>query len=75
MIESILLQFPFEPIYIVKNKDGYSIIDGKQRIATMFLFMGYDALELEIKFSKTTRKDQEILSKFSLSSEGINEDL
>ncbi|AKU79812.1 DUF262 domain-containing protein [Spiroplasma turonicum] len=39
-IESVLLGFPFQPIYISENEKFYSVIDGKQRLITMIKFLG-----------------------------------
>lgn len=39
-IESILQEFPFQPIYLSENKDFHSVIDGKQRLITMLKFSG-----------------------------------
>ena len=41
LIESILLQIPIPPIYVFQDEDGtWSIIDGQQRLSTIFKFMG-----------------------------------
>lgn len=41
LIESILLQIPIPPIYVFQDEDGkWSLIDGQQRLSTIFKFMG-----------------------------------
>lgn len=41
LIESILLGIPVPPIYVFQEKDGkWDLIDGLQRLATIFKFMG-----------------------------------
>ncbi len=41
LIESILLQIPIPPIYVFQGEDGkWSLIDGQQRLSTIFKFMG-----------------------------------
>ena len=41
LIESILLQIPIPPIYVFQSEDGkWSLIDGQQRLSTIFKFMG-----------------------------------
>lgn len=41
LIESILLQIPIPPIYVYQSEDGkWSVIDGQQRLSTIFKFMG-----------------------------------
>lgn len=40
-IESILLGIPLPPIYVYQNEDGtWNLIDGLQRLSTLFKFMG-----------------------------------
>lgn len=40
-IESILLRFPFPPIFVSEDKDGiWELVDGLQRITTVLSFMG-----------------------------------
>ena len=41
LIESILLQIPIPPIYVFQDETGkWSLIDGQQRLSTIFKFMG-----------------------------------
>ena len=41
LIESILLNIPIPPIYVYQNEKGtWSLIDGQQRLSTIFKFMG-----------------------------------
>lgn len=41
LIESILLGIPIPPIYVYQDDDGvWNIIDGQQRLSTIFKFMG-----------------------------------
>lgn len=41
LIESILLQIPIPPIYVFQDEAGkWSLIDGQQRLSTIFKFMG-----------------------------------
>lgn len=41
LIESILLQIPIPPIYVFQSEDGkWNLIDGQQRLSTIFKFMG-----------------------------------
>lgn len=41
LIESILLDIPIPPIYVFQDEDGkWSLIDGQQRLSTIFKFMG-----------------------------------
>lgn len=54
LIESILVGIPIPPIFVVENDDGiWELIDGLQRLSTMFSFMGklkdkkYNNWELE----------------------------
>jgi hypothetical protein len=65
-IESVIENFPFEPIYIVKNKEGYSIIDGKQRISTLLYFAGIMKKD-ELYQDKSKNKDNLVNHKFRLS--------
>ena len=40
LIESLLLQIPIPPIYVYQSEDGkWSVIDGQQRLSTIFKFM------------------------------------
>ncbi len=72
-IESIIEKFPFEPIYVVKNRDRYSIIDGKQRISTLLLFIGGIEEELIYK-DKSKKNDQSIYKNFKLSYYDLSND-
>ncbi|WP_199805808.1 DUF262 domain-containing protein [Deinococcus ficus] len=46
LIESFLLNIPVPPIYLAEEESGtYSIVDGKQRVTAIWLFMN-DRLEL-----------------------------
>ncbi len=41
LIESLFLQIPIPPIYVFQDEDGkWSLIDGQQRLSTIFKFMG-----------------------------------
>lgn len=41
LIESILLNIPIPPIYVFQNERGkWNLIDGQQRLSTIFKFMG-----------------------------------
>ena len=41
LIESILLNIPIPPIYVYQNEQGkWNLIDGQQRLSTIFKFMG-----------------------------------
>ena len=45
LIESILMNYPIPSIFLYKNQDGhgglkYDVIDGKQRLESLFMFMG-----------------------------------
>lgn len=41
LIESILLQIPIPPVYVFQDEEGkWSLIDGQQRLSTIFKFMG-----------------------------------
>lgn len=41
LIESILLNIPIPPIYVYQNESGqWNLIDGQQRLSTIFKFMG-----------------------------------
>ncbi len=41
LIESILLNFPLPPIFIFERKDGkWEVVDGLQRLSSVFEFMG-----------------------------------
>lgn len=41
LIESILLGIPIPPIYVYQNEQGkWNLIDGQQRLSTIFKFMG-----------------------------------
>lgn len=41
LIESILLNIPIPPIYVYQNEKGkWNLIDGQQRLSTIFKFMG-----------------------------------
>lgn len=53
LIESVVDNFPFQPIYIIKNKNYFSVIDGKQRITSLFAFIGQ--LDESIIFDKKTK--------------------
>lgn len=48
LIESILLSIPIPPIYVYQNNDGtWSVIDGQQRLSTIFKFMGILKKDIE----------------------------
>ena len=41
LIESILLNIPIPPVYVYQNEKGkWNLIDGQQRLSTIFKFMG-----------------------------------
>lgn len=75
MIQSIIQGFPFEPLYIVKNKEKYSVIDGKQRLSAMFLFMGLTFEQLNIRTGKTKNSDKLITSNFNLEENSLDDEL
>ncbi|MFB3431613.1 MAG: DUF262 domain-containing protein [Phycisphaerales bacterium] len=61
LIESFLLNMPVPPVYLFEHEDGtYAVIDGKQRITAINLFMN----------GKLTLKEMEILRDI----EGLNID-
>ena len=48
LIESILLNIPIPPIYVYQNEKGkWNLIDGQQRLSTIFKFMGIVKKESE----------------------------
>lgn len=48
LIESIVLQLPIPPIFLVENDDGVlELIDGLQRISSVIQFIDNESLELE----------------------------
>ena len=56
LIESLLLGIPLPPIYVATNKDGiWEVIDGVQRLSTIFEFMG------ELKGPESEESDAVIL--------------
>ncbi|WP_339033571.1 DUF262 domain-containing protein [Spiroplasma endosymbiont of Cantharis rufa] len=68
-IESILQEFPFQPIYISRNKQYYSVIDGKQRLITMLKFSG------KFEDEKIQGDDTNIENLFSLDKDILNQEL
>ena len=56
LIESILLNIPIPPIYVYQNENGkWNLIDGQQRLSTIFKFMGI--LKKESKKKEITNID------------------
>ncbi|SFK29551.1 DUF262 domain-containing protein [Brevibacillus centrosporus] len=51
-IESLLLEFPIPPVFVIERNDGiYELIDGLQRITTVLRFFGVQEIEGENKWS------------------------
>jgi uncharacterized protein with ParB-like and HNH nuclease domain len=74
LIESILLNIPIPPIYVYQNEKGkWNLIDGQQRLSTIFKFMGilkdYN-LELEDEEEQITQPESLTITKFLPSLEG-----
>lgn len=58
LIESILLNIPIPPIYVYQNEQGkWNLIDGQQRLSTIFKFMGIlkKILRMKKKLLKVNR--------------------
>lgn len=56
LIESLLLGIPLPPIYVAVNEDGiWEVIDGVQRLSTIFEFMG------ELSGPKSETDDEVVL--------------
>lgn len=50
LLESIMLGIKIPPIYVYKKKNNvFEVIDGQQRILSMFAFLGKDYLDIEDK--------------------------
>ena len=59
LIESILLNIPIPPIYVYQNERGkWNLIDGQQRLSTIFKFMGI------LKQTHETDDDGEDISEY-----------
>lgn len=67
LIESILLQIPIPPIYVYQSEDGkWSLIDGQQRLSTIFKFMGIlkkDMQDIEIEETNEKLYKREALTR------------
>lgn len=58
LIESILLQIPIPPIYVYQSEDGkWNLIDGQQRLSTIFKFMGILKKDMHDVDDEETNKD------------------
>ncbi|WP_238724276.1 GmrSD restriction endonuclease domain-containing protein [Diplocloster agilis] len=59
LIESILLNIPIPPIYVYQNEKGkWNLIDGQQRLSTIFKFMGI----LKDYSSETDEEEDELIT-------------
>lgn len=67
LIESILLQIPIPPIYVYQSGDGkWNLIDGQQRLSTIFKFMGIlkkDMQDVEREETDASLYEREPLTK------------
>lgn len=67
LIESILLQIPIPPIYVYQSENGkWNLIDGQQRLSTIFKFMGIlkkDIQDVESEETDETLYEREPLTK------------
>lgn len=85
LIDSILREYPFNPIYIVK-KDKLEVIDGKQRLTTIYDYMndkfalhkGIEPVEIDGKVydiakKKFSKLDEELQDKIKNCEETIYE--
>ena len=72
LIESILLNIPIPPIYVYQNEKGkWNLIDGQQRLSTIFKFMGILKKESEEDESHELVKSEPLTcTKFLPSLEG-----
>lgn len=56
LIESLLLGIPLPPIYVASNENGiWEVIDGVQRLSTIFEFMGSCRAQNQILMMKLCR--------------------
>lgn len=74
-------EYCLQPLVIKKNGDGYSVIDGQQRLTTLYIIMkalcSVSDKKFPIKFSieyKSREKSKEFLQNLSDNSEGTNID-
>lgn len=73
LIESILLGIPIPPVYVYQNEKGaWNLIDGQQRLSTIFKFMGILKKDNSDEFEDVGINDSEPLvkTKFLPSLEG-----
>ena len=71
LIESILLNIPIPPIYVYQNEKGkWNLIDGQQRLSTIFKFMGILKNELEDGSIENVEVESLTCTKFLPSLEG-----
>ena len=55
-IESLLLSIPIPTIFLAENKDDtFEVIDGQQRLTTLFAFMKSDRVVEEVKISDSLK--------------------
>lgn len=55
-IESLLLSIPIPTIFLAENKDDtFEVIDGQQRLTTLFAFMKSDRVVEEVKLSDSLK--------------------
>lgn len=72
-IESLLLEMPIPPIYVIEIEDGkYELIDGLQRISTYLCFRGNFKSEISdtTDTSETEEDDDEIFDEHDYESYG-----
>lgn len=71
LIESILLNIPIPPIYVYQNEKGkWNLIDGQQRLSTIFRFMGILKNDGENEENKSNEVEPLTITKFLPSLEG-----
>lgn len=71
LIESILLNIPIPPIYVYQNEKGeWNLIDGQQRLSTIFKFMGILKKVSEDKGEELVKSEPLACTKFLPSLEG-----
>ena len=71
LIESILLGIPIPPIYVYQNEQGkWNLIDGQQRLSTIFKFMGILKSNVRSKDENDNEPSKLVKTKFLPSLEG-----
>ena len=71
LIESILLNIPIPPVYVYQNEKGkWNLIDGQQRLSTIFKFMGILKNESEDGSTEEVEVEPLTCTKFLPSLEG-----